>query len=1226
MKKNNKTKHSIEAENSINKPEEGKIVFQYNSPVSEPESYSQYIEVLKEAIDKPDICNIGVVSPYGSGKSSLIQSFLHKNKDIKNSTNIISLASFPESISITKSNKNGGNKVKGGSKQNSGSDNGDLEQSYSGNNDPASEQIIDEFNMENDIHSNVYQNRIEKSILEQIIYRNKPRLCTKSRLENNHKRYKRNIIFSLFIALSLASLVIAFLTIKEILFINSEFVRVVFCILPVIFISLTIFWFLNTSKFSRISLKDVELEFDDSNRESILNTYIDEIITYCQESGVHYFIFEDIDRFKCIDIFLKLREINKLINDSGAIENKVVFIYCVKEEVFKTIEDRAKFFDFLISIVPVYNPDIGHTVVTKAINGNAEHAINEDELMELTNYVSDIRVLHNIINDYFIYKSQLPIKKECNVKLFAMMIYKNLCFNDFSLLQIHKGKLFEIFETHKHKSIESLYQSYEKEINDLEVKLEQLDGTNSFKEEYKKMNERINGILSVYGKNSPGIPRSYLENISCSSYGKDDIGYYLKVTVSTPYYSSQVGYKNLSSEEFRPYLDGKTPFELQQDLLEKNASYYKKLVSDKKFELESLRNISLQKIIEAHSFDESLFNIENNGKFVKFVLTNGYIDETYYKYTGRPDTALDNEFYESVLRNEKTNFEKNVQNPSALLLKISKARFASHSVLNCSLIDALLVSEKSEEKINSFIEYVSSGTTECVEFLSNYFIHGSETNVLLKLLKKQGYISLFSDLKSFNDIDDKSLVYLTIALIDANDKYALLSYFNKNESIKEFLENDSNLIERYMQHFKKKEDFLEFLNAGHVELIKNIDDCRRVNNVEMNKLLGYLFENSKLEINKHNLEILTSCFYKKEVVTLNDLVTTKPDSVSSFFKTNLKATIKALFDIGKRFKDSDEIVKSVVLDANLDNETKGNYLSLIENKIDNDDSFGIPECTMLISNNVLKADWSFLEKLNKKPEIPSELMEEFIIKNIDSFTSNINDSNFFVEFYNLEKTTKEIAEKMCTFLKVNIDPILINDDLKRSILIKSEHEEITEIVLQKCDGKVLSIAACLEVKPELAQKVNSLFKEKELYIELIKFKDVSESTKCIVINNYLSDFVRSLKKDDVDIIKGIVFNPNNLGAFTNKDFFINFISLIEDKDDKIAFLKKFLAVIKGEDLVQIIKIIDNELYLKLSPGGKIKEKIENVEVNYLYSFLEEKDIIQIKNRRVEHCSIIVLQR
>lgn len=186
MKKNNKTKHSIEAENSINKPEEGKIVFQYNSPVSEPESYSQYIEVLKEAIDKPDICNIGVVSPYGSGKSSLIQSFLHKNKDIKNSTNIISLASFPESISITKSNKNGGNKVKGGSKQNSGSDNGDLEQSYSGNNDPASEQIIDEFNMENDIHSNVYQNRIEKSILEQIIYRNKPRLCTKSRLENNH--------------------------------------------------------------------------------------------------------------------------------------------------------------------------------------------------------------------------------------------------------------------------------------------------------------------------------------------------------------------------------------------------------------------------------------------------------------------------------------------------------------------------------------------------------------------------------------------------------------------------------------------------------------------------------------------------------------------------------------------------------------------------------------------------------------------------------------------------------------------------------------------------------------------------------------------------------------------------------------------------------------------------------------------------------------------------------
>lgn len=63
---------------------------------------------------------------------------------------------------------------------------------------------------------------------------------------------------------------------------------------------------------------------------------------FFQVTNYDVLIIEDLDRFNTSDIYLKLRELNQLINDSKEIGRHITFIYAVKDDVFKDSQ-RAKF-------------------------------------------------------------------------------------------------------------------------------------------------------------------------------------------------------------------------------------------------------------------------------------------------------------------------------------------------------------------------------------------------------------------------------------------------------------------------------------------------------------------------------------------------------------------------------------------------------------------------------------------------------------------------------------------------------------------------------------------------------------------------------------------------------------------------------------------------------------------------------------------------------------------
>lgn len=91
-------------------------------------------------------------------------------------------------------------------------------------------------------------------------------------------------------------------------------------------------------------MKDGEIEVVEDN--SIFNKHLDEVLYFFQVTDYNVVIIEDLDRFGTSDIFLKLRELNQLINESKIVNRHITFVYAIKDDVFRD-EERTKFLTIL---------------------------------------------------------------------------------------------------------------------------------------------------------------------------------------------------------------------------------------------------------------------------------------------------------------------------------------------------------------------------------------------------------------------------------------------------------------------------------------------------------------------------------------------------------------------------------------------------------------------------------------------------------------------------------------------------------------------------------------------------------------------------------------------------------------------------------------------------------------------------------------------------------------
>ena len=223
-------------------------------------------------------------------------------------------------------------------------------------------------------------------------------------------------------------------------------------------------------KLSKLNLKDGEVELQ--KETSIFNKHLDEIIYFFQVTNYDVLIIEDLDRFNTSDIYLKLRELNQLINDSKEIGRHITFIYAVKDDVFKDSQ-RAKFFDYISTVIPVINPSNSKDKLKEELRIRGYEDIPDDDLEEIAFFINDMRLLRNIANEYQQYRKRLCVAGKISLnptKLLAMIVYKNYFPRDFALLHNREEKVYQCISS-KSKFVAYAQRTLDNQKKALEEKI-----------------------------------------------------------------------------------------------------------------------------------------------------------------------------------------------------------------------------------------------------------------------------------------------------------------------------------------------------------------------------------------------------------------------------------------------------------------------------------------------------------------------------------------------------------------------------------------------------------------------------------------------------------------------------------------------------------------------------------------------------------------------------------
>jgi hypothetical protein len=423
-------------------------------PLHSADSYYQYLD---RALADPHVFNIALAGHFGSGKSTILRTY-EKHYARKRRFLNISLATFGTDVPAKEEDNE------------PASDDGEENQSDCGNaNQPASSEHSSNKNSKGKTGALAAKTRrqnhlIEHSILQQLFYQ-----VPKNRIPRS--RFKRISKLGVFLPRAaflfwLLCVGVAVALFKPAAFVNARYVHSIItaktgptnilltigALLAFILPAVTIFHKLRSVTLRKLNLKNCEIEIDEGKDPSALNKHLDEILYFFEETDFDVVVLEDLDRFRTTDVFTKLREINTLVNRNiqarrrewwrfrSRKSRRVVFIYAIKDDMF-TGEERTKFFDLVIPVIPVVNHLNSRELLTQALHTRGFMDIDDELINDVAIFVRDMRLLHNTVNEYTVYRRRLNMAGLDPEKLFAMIMYKNVCPEDFAKLHDSDGKL-----------------------------------------------------------------------------------------------------------------------------------------------------------------------------------------------------------------------------------------------------------------------------------------------------------------------------------------------------------------------------------------------------------------------------------------------------------------------------------------------------------------------------------------------------------------------------------------------------------------------------------------------------------------------------------------------------------------------------------------------------------------------------------------------------------------
>src|SRR5690554_1513093 len=451
----------------LKKDNPNKTNFHALTPVVDVEkkTTSFYIDSLQWAVRERDCYNIALMGIYGSGKSSIIKSFLKKHSY---ESLTVSLANFQDK----KTDKR----------------------------------------------------YLEKSIVQQIFYTVKESRLPSSGLKRI-KNYKWPSSLLFYIGLIFSTFLLLILLKPKILCffkLDSIYDNYLFEIQLLALVFILVFSFFQFKKYRylarqiglKLNLQNAEINLPKLKGSSIINEYLDELIYFFEKNHRDIIVFEDLDRFNDIEVFSKLRELNLLLNNHEGIKRKgkVTFIYAVKDDLFgddsKNI--KTKFFDFILPVISVMNSSNSYAYFKELLSPPQLEELSESFLKNISLYINDLRILKNICNEYVVYKALIKDLQGISYSsdnFLAMIVYKSFYPADFNKLLSDKGQLHYLLSKDYKEKLKTQYKT--KLENQVKGLKEQINNTAETKEEQEV-------ILSDINKQEDSLTRVIRNQITLS--------------------------------------------------------------------------------------------------------------------------------------------------------------------------------------------------------------------------------------------------------------------------------------------------------------------------------------------------------------------------------------------------------------------------------------------------------------------------------------------------------------------------------------------------------------------------------------------------------------------------------------------------------------------------------------------------------------------------------------
>lgn len=814
------------------------------TPANDITNGQEYMAAIDWALAQSDVHNIAISGPYGSGKSSVIETYLKKRN--RQDALRISLAAF---------------NLKAMLKENS-------------------DHIDDE--------------KLEADILKQIFYSVEEKKIPQSRYRKIQSESWWSNPLAAMVALIILCAVIYYKSpdrVKNFLDgVNSlpmaSSVAVFWGLVCLVWYSFTKLagWLRKNGKIQEIKIFDkATVKNENGNDESVFNKNMDEIVYYFERTETELVIIEDLDRFESTNIFVKLRELNNILNNNKKMKDRVKFIYAIKDDMFKKEGERTKFFDFIIPIVPYISSTNSGEILRDRLKFDEEK--NQSRIYDISGrfismispYISDMRDLACICNEFNVFKNTLKGNQELDLndeKMFALIVFKNLYPKDFAELEAElKSSIVLTAFADKKNFIER-----KEELIETKKKIE---------------NEKINAIDK---EALSSVRELKLALLGCLTNYEDPVceikfdnnTYTFTQIMEDNFDINLLRGKRVKIYHDRPYGNYSSINNVDETVEQNGGNYFKRIEKVKKGlenckeesrraikayeqKINGLRAYSMKQIIE--EFDTNFFDeVVRKNDLLVFLLRHGYLDETYMNYI--------NYFHPNSITKEEMNFILGVRNHrlevgysyalknlEQIFGQLQDFEYKQKEVLNYDLVDYVLSKQEKTSSADMLIEQLSNHSDESMAFIKAYIERGENIDIMISRLCSRNQL-FWRDITQDDGISiETRYKYLVLMLKYADIKDIVKQDITDNE--------DSGILTLFL--------------ISHADSLKNISGAPVEKQIELIEELGVVFVDAETDSIDEAIreEIFENCRYALNAHMIGRLFAWKaPNQVEEQSKRN----------------------------------------------------------------------------------------------------------------------------------------------------------------------------------------------------------------------------------------------------------------------------------------------------------------------------------------------------